>query len=65
MQVLCWLLIACGIMFCKDMLEQEIDLTIQLIQKFENKIENLEEIRVLNIAHKLMLYNDSKYKTFR
>lgn len=47
------------------MLEQEVDLTIQLIQKFENKIENLEEIRVLNIAHKLMLYNDSKYKTFR
>lgn len=65
MQVLYWLLIACGIMFCKDMLEQEVDLTIQLIQKFENKIENLEEIRVLNIAHKLMLYNDSKYKTFR
>jgi hypothetical protein len=45
MQFWYWLLITSGIVFSKDMLEQEADLTIQLIQKLENKIEKLEEIR--------------------
>ncbi|OMJ82852.1 hypothetical protein SteCoe_16319 [Stentor coeruleus] len=45
MHILHWILIICGVVFSKDMLEQETDLTIELIKKLENKIEKLEEIR--------------------
>lgn len=46
MQFWYYLLITFGIVFSKDMLEQETDLTTQLIQKLENKIEMLEATRV-------------------